>query len=177
MNRPAFGLTERPIPGEWSGTNPYSTQGNIELLDGLMDELGVKKAILVGNPASGEVAIAHALEHPDKVQGLVLVDPAVGSERGVRIPSLILPLLETPQLRTLGPLLVRSIAGDTKNETIRLSWHDPSLIDQQVYNGYRKPLMANNWDKALYEFAIAENPVNYADRLDDLSFPVPVTIF
>jgi len=173
-DRPAFGLTERPMPGEWSETNPYSTQGNIELLDGLMDELGVEKAILIGNSAGGEVAIAYALEHPDKVQGLVLVDPAVGSERGVRIPSWILPLLKTPQLRTLGPLLVRSIAGDVGNKTIRLAWHDPSLIDQQVYDGYRKPLMANNWDKALYEFAIAENPVNYDDRLHDLSFPVLV---
>ena len=55
-DRPAFGLTERPMEGNWTGTNPYSVQGNVELLDGLMDELGVDKAILVGNSAGGGVA-------------------------------------------------------------------------------------------------------------------------
>ena len=95
-DRPAFGLTERPMPGEWTGTNPYSVQGNIELLDGLMDERGVEKAILVGNSAGGEVAAVYALEHPDRVQGLILVDPAM-SKQGGRIPSWLLPLLKTPQ--------------------------------------------------------------------------------
>jgi pimeloyl-ACP methyl ester carboxylesterase len=171
-DRPAFGLTERLMPGAWTGTNPYSVQGNIELLDGLMDELGVEKAVLVGNSAGGDLAAAYALEHPDRVQGLVLVDPAVASGRGSGIPSWILPLLKTPQLRNIGPLLVRSIAGDLGNETIRLAWHDPSLIGQHVYDGYRRPFMANNWDKALYEFTIADNPVNYSDRLGELAMPV-----
>jgi pimeloyl-ACP methyl ester carboxylesterase len=171
-DRPAFGLTERPLSGAWAGTNPYSVQGNIELLDGLMDELGVEKAVLVGNSAGGDLAAAYALEHPDRVQGLVLVDPAVASGRGGKIPSWILPLLKTPQLRNIGPLLVRSIAGDLGNETIRLAWHDPSLIGQHVYDGYRRPFMANNWDKALYEFTIADNPVNYSDRLGELAMPV-----
>jgi pimeloyl-ACP methyl ester carboxylesterase len=173
-DRPAFGLTERPMPGEWTGTNPYSVQGNIELLDGLMDELGVEKAILVGNSAGGDVAAAYALEHPDRVQGLVLVDPTVGSGRGGPFPSWIFPLLKTPQLRHIGPLLVRSIAGESGDAIIRLAWHDPSLIDQQVYDGYRRPLQANNWDRALYEFSIADNPVNYADRLGELAMPVLV---
>lgn len=173
-DRPAFGLTKRPMTGEWTGTNPYSVQGNIELLDGLMDELGVEKAILVGNSAGGEVAVAYALEHPERVQGLVLVDPAVGSRQGGRIPAWILPLLKTPQMRSLGPLLIRSISGETGNKTIRMAWHDPSLIEQEVYTGYRKPLMVNNWDKALYEFAIAENPARYDDRLTELAMPVLV---
>jgi pimeloyl-ACP methyl ester carboxylesterase len=173
-DRPAFGLTGRPMHGEWTGTNPYSVQGNVELLEGMMDEFGVEKAILVGNSAGGEVAAAYALEHPDRVQGLVLVDPSMGSGRGGRIPAWNLPLLKPPQMRKLGPLLVRNFAGELGNKTIRMAWHDPSLIDQQVYDGYRKPLMANNWDKALYEFTLADNPVNYSDRLGELAMPVLV---
>src|SRR5512138_46086 len=34
-DRPAFGLTERPLT--WTGTNPYSPEGNFSLLLGLMD--------------------------------------------------------------------------------------------------------------------------------------------
>ena len=58
------------------------------------------------------------------------------------------------------------------NDTIRMAWHDPSRIDPKVYEGYRKPLKANNWDKALYEFTIAGNPVNYSGHLANLTMPV-----
>jgi len=53
-----------------------------------------------------------------------------------------------------------------------MAWHDPSRIDPEVYEGYRRPLRANNWDKALYEFTIAGNPVNYSNRLANLTMPV-----
>jgi len=170
-DRPAFGLTERPLDGNWTGTNPYSVQGNVELLDGLMNELGVEKAILVGNSAGGEVAAAYALEHPERVQGLVLVDPAVG---GGRIPQWAVSVMALPQIRNLAPLLVRTISGQMGNDTIRQAWHDPSRIDPEVYEGYRRPLKANNWDKALYEFTIAGNTDNYSGRLADLTMPVLV---
>lgn len=173
-DRPAFGLTERPLPGEWTGTNPYSIQGNMDLLEGLMEELGVEEAVLVGNSAGGGVSVAFALAHPDKVQALVLVDPAVGAGRGGRFPAWVLPVLSTPQLRHLGPLLVRSIAGESGDETIRLAWHDPSLITRDVYEGYRRPLQANHWDVALYEFTIASNPVNGVERFSELAMPVLV---
>jgi pimeloyl-ACP methyl ester carboxylesterase len=171
-DRPAFGLTERPMEGNWTGTNPYSVQGNVELLDGLMDELGVDKAILIGNSAGGEVAAAYAIEHPERVQGLVLVDPAVGKGNRGPVPQWAVSLLASPQIRNLAPLLVRTIAGDIGNDTIRIAWHDPSRIDTEVYAGYRRPLKANNWDKALYEFTIAGNPVDYSERLVDLTMPV-----
>jgi pimeloyl-ACP methyl ester carboxylesterase len=173
-DRPAFGLTERPMEGNWTGTNPYSVQGNVELLDGLMDELGVDKAILVGNSAGGEIAAAYALEHPERVQGLVLVDPAVGKGNRGPVPQWATSLIASPQIRHIAPLLVRTIAGDMGNDTIRMAWHDPSRITPKVYDGYRRPLKANNWDKALYEFAIAGNPVDYSKRLANLTLPVLV---
>jgi pimeloyl-ACP methyl ester carboxylesterase len=171
-DRPAFGLTERPIEGNWTGTNPYSVQGNVELLDGLMDELSVDKAILVGNSAGGEVAAAYALEHPERVQELVLVDPAVGNGKGGRFPQWAISLMSLPQIRNLAPVLVRTISGEMGNDTIRLAWHDPARIDPQVYEEYRRPLKANNWDKALYEFTIAGNPVSYSGHLANLTMPV-----
>ena len=79
-----------------------------------------------------------------------------------------------PQIRNLAPLLVRTIAGEMGNDTIRMAWHDPSRIDTEVYEGYRRPLKADNWDKALYEFTIAGNPVDYSKRLADLTIPVLV---
>ena len=159
------------MEGNWTGTNPYSVEGNVELLNGLMDELGIDKAVLVGNSAGAEIAAAYALEHPERVEGLVLVDPAVGSGR---FPQWASSLLSLPQIRHIAPLLVRNFAGEMGNDTIRQAWHDPSRITPEVYEGYRRPLRAENWDKALYEFTIAGNPVDYSERLANLTMPVLV---
>ncbi len=53
-------------------------------------------------------------------------------------------------LRRLGPLLARRIAtgGD---DFIRAAFHDPLLVTPKILAGYRRPLRAHNWDRALWE--------------------------
>ena len=65
-DRPAFGLTERPLPRDWdqTGFSPYSEEANIAYVIGLMDHFGAEQAILVGNSAGGRVALAVAAAHP-----------------------------------------------------------------------------------------------------------------
>ena len=77
FDRPAFGLTERPLPGEWVGENPYTSDAQVDLTLHLMDRLGVDKAILVGNSAGGTIAVSTALRQPERVEGLILVSPAI----------------------------------------------------------------------------------------------------
>ena len=50
----------------------------------------------------------------------------------------------------------------------------PHGLSPEVYEGYRRPLKADNWDKALYEFTIAGNPVDYSGHLANLTMPVLV---
>lgn len=172
-DRPAFGLTSRPMPAEWvNGQNPYSVDANVAHLAALMDALGIERAVLVGNSAGGGAAVAFALAYPQRVQALILVAPAVGGGGG-RFPAWLNPLFTTPQMRHIGPLLVRSIA-ETGNDTIRQAWHDPAKITPAVYEGYRKPLRAHNWDRALYEFSFAPRPAPLRERMRELGMPVLV---
>lgn len=170
-DRPAFGLTSRPLPGEWNGESPYSPTAQARLVVELMDALGIQRAYLVGNSAGGTLAVLTALTYPERVDGLILVDAAVYVGGGA--PAWVLPLLRTPQVRRLGPLFVRriAVAGD---DFLRSSYHDPSRVTDEIIAGYRKPLQIRDWDRALWELVLASRPLNLASRLDELRLPVLV---
>ncbi len=172
-DRPGFGLTERPMTGDWSGKNPYSTSGQVQMLLDFMNEKGIEESVLLGNSAGGTVATLFALEHPGRVNGLILVDSAwKDSDQGVlRVWQDW--VLETPQASRLGPLLMRSIR-DWGTEFISTAWHDPEKIPAGVIEGYQKPLQAENWDKALFEILKAREPLDLDSRLEDLEIPVLV---
>ncbi len=151
-DRPGFGLTSRPMPGEWRGASPYGVRQQAKLLVRLMDTLGVEKAVLVGNSAGGALAVLAAAMYPNRVQALVLVAPAVYGM--FRVPTPLRWLFTTPQMRHLGPLLVRPIERSGL-DFARAAWHDPQQIAEHVWTGYTLPLQAENWDRALWEITVA----------------------
>jgi pimeloyl-ACP methyl ester carboxylesterase len=171
FDRPAFGLTERPMPGEWQGENPYSPEAQAELTIALMDELGVGKAVLVGNSAGGTMAVLTALRHPERVEALVLVDPAIYYGGGS--PGWLRPILRTPQMRRLGPLFARQIQK-WGEDFARSAWHDPAKLTPEMWAGHTKPLRAENWDRALWEFTLASHPLGLEERLGELQVPTLV---
>jgi pimeloyl-ACP methyl ester carboxylesterase len=171
FDRPAFGLTERPQPGEWQGNNPYTVDAQVQLTVGLMDELGVERAILVGNSAGGAIAVLTALEFPDRVQALILVSPAIYEGGGT--PSWIRPLFRLPQVRRLGPLVVRSLVARLER-ALPTAWHDPGKVTPEVLAGYKKPLQVDNWDAAFWEFLSASRPVGVVEQLDRVTVPTLV---
>jgi pimeloyl-ACP methyl ester carboxylesterase len=172
FDRPGFGLTERPLPGEWQGQSPYSAEAQADLTVALMDTLGIDRAVLIGNSAGGTVAVLTALRYPGRVQALVLVDPAI-YRGGQQLPGVVRWLLSSPQARRVGPLFVRSIRN-WGLEFGRSAWHDPSKITDEIWDGYTKPLQAENWDKGLYEVTLASRSLGLDKRLDEIQVPVLV---
>ncbi len=171
FDRPAFGLTERPQAGEWQGSNPYTVDAQVQITLGLLDVLGAERAILVGNSAGGTIAVLTSLQSPDRVQALILVSPAIYEGGGT--PSWMRPLFRLPQVRRLGPLVVRSLVARLEG-ALPTAWHDPSTITPEVLAGYKKPLQVENWDAAFWEFLSASRPVGLADRLDRVTIPTLV---
>lgn len=172
FDRPAFGLTERPLRDQWQdGQNPYSAPAQADLTVGLMDQLGIDQAVLVGNSAGGTIAMLTALNHPERVKALILVDPAIYSGGGS--PALVRPLLQTPQMQHLGPLLARNIQrwGYQFGQS---AWHDPSKFTDEIWQNYIKPLQAENWDRALWELTAASRPLDLPKRFDELNIPILV---
>ncbi len=171
FDRPGFGLTQRPLPPYPDGMNPYSQTSQAQLTISLLDTLGIDQAVLVGNSAGGTIALLTALEHPQRVAALVLVDAAVNT--GGRAPRWVRPLLRLPQVQRLGPLFVRSIRNRGR-DLLDLAWHDPSKITPDIIAGYTIPLQAENWDRALWELTLASEDLDLASRLAELSVPALV---
>ncbi len=168
-DRPAFGLTERPM--EWQGENPYGMQANVDLLLALLDHFNVAQAVLVGNSAGGTVAMNFTLQHPERVRALVLVDPAVYTGGGG--PSWVRLLGQTPQMQHLGPYLVRSIQKSGL-KILTQAWYDPARITAETMELYTRPLKAENWDRALWYFTLASTPGDLPARLQEFTLPVLV---
>lgn len=172
FDRPAFGLTERPMPGDFpDGVNPYTADAQVDLTVGLMDALGIERGVLVGNSAGGTIATYTALRYPERVKALVLVDAAIYSGGGSS--SWVRPLLTSPQARRIGPLLVRNIR-DWGYQFGQSAWHDPARFTDEIWANYSKPLQAENWDRALWELTQASRPLGLDQRLEELAVPVLV---
>ncbi len=169
FDRPAFGLTERPL--EWAGINPYTAEAQADLTIQLMNQFSIQKAVLVGNSAGGTISVLSALKYPERVHALILIDPAVYTGGGA--PGFVRPLLQTPQMDHIGPLIARRIQ-DWGIDFARSAWHDPSKITDEVWAGYTKPLQAENWDRALWELTRASGGEDLPSRLQELTLPILV---
>jgi pimeloyl-ACP methyl ester carboxylesterase len=169
FDRPAFGLTERPI--SWSGENPYSPEFQPKLTMGLIDQLGINKAILVGNSAGGAVAVLTALRYPERVQALILVDPAIYINSGG--PGWLRLLAWTPQMQHIGPLIARQIQSWGRN-LAEMAWHDPSKITAEDWAVYTRPTQVENWDKALWYLTAASQDLRLEEQLEKLHLPILV---
>lgn len=171
FDRPAFGLSERPMPEDWGGVNPYGAEAQIHQTLALLDSFGVEHAALIGNSAGGALALRLALDHPERVAGLVLVDAAVYEGGG---PSAwVRPLLHTPQARRLGPWALRGVRG-WGLDFARAAWHDPGRLTAEVWEGYLLPLQTENWDRALWEYTLAGRGPDLSGRLGELAVPTLV---
>lgn len=166
-DRPAFGLTERPM--EWEGESPYSQDSQVELVIGLMDSLGIEKATLVGNSAGGTISMLTALKYPERVTSLILVDPAVYAGGGA--PAWIRPLLGTPQFNHIGPLFARQLQAQG-TEFLKTAWHDPSNITPEIFEGYQQPLQVENWDKALWGLTVSSRESGLAESVSEFDLPI-----
>jgi pimeloyl-ACP methyl ester carboxylesterase len=169
FDRPGFGLSEHPLA--WQGKNPYSPETQVEVVVKLLDTFGVQQAILVGNSAGGTVSMQVALEHPERVSALILVDPAIYNGGGA--PQWAQSILATPQMRRLGPLITRQILKRGPS-LLKLAWHNPALLSPEMQENYQKPFRVENWDKAFWEFTLATHPTGLSAHLDEFTLPILV---
>jgi len=116
---PGFGSSSKPALGA------YNARWFAESMVGLMDELGIERAHMVGNSMGGRVAIEVGLLAPDRVAALGLLCPAVAwIKRGLH-----------PIVRLLRPefgLLPHQFSRSTVASQFWSIFHDKTVIDPAV---------------------------------------------
>jgi pimeloyl-ACP methyl ester carboxylesterase len=79
---------------------PYTTANQVGDLDAVLTQLGLDQVVLVAHDASGPPAIDWALDHPERVAGLVLLNTYYCEMPTLRRPEAIW-LFSTPVVRSV----------------------------------------------------------------------------
>ena len=110
------------MPGHGYSDNPtlgYGLEAARKYIAGFMDAMNIQKASFVGNSAGGLAAISFTLNHPERVDNLVIVDGAgLGQELAGFLKVLSVPvvgeILARPSVGSMRALLRALIYDQTK---------------------------------------------------------------
>jgi len=156
-----YGLSEKLLEGDWTQANPYTASSSVKQLFLFMDEMEIDSAVLVGNSYGAVLAVQAALSNPERVEALILADPAVYVEE--EMPAW---LLESPQMQRVGPLFARQLG---QNEAfIRQTYADPESIDEERMQWTIIQTRVEDWDYVYWEYLRAWG-AETSDYRDDLS--------
>lgn len=128
LDLPGHGLTRAP-----SDYVP-ATDRSVAIVDQVVSRLGVQRFVIGGNSMGGGVSWNYALRHPDKLDGLVLVDAAgwPSAERPKGQP-MVFKLLSNPvgrwALRNADPKLMAE-------KGLKQAYEDESLVTPAVVTRY-----------------------------------------
>ena len=123
---PAFGLTG-PQP-----QNDYSITSYVRFVGHMLDQLGVKSCVLVGNSLGGQIAWGTALATPQRVSKLVLVDSA-GYPLQSRSVPIGFTIARTPGLRLL---MEHVLPRGVVESSVRNVYGDPSKVTASLVDRY-----------------------------------------
>lgn len=162
-----YGLSEKPLAQAFDDNNPYRREAAAGRAIGLLDQLQLSGAILVGNSSGATLALDVASRAPDQLSGLVLISPWVYSSR----PTLPGWLVNTPQMQRVSIGLARYLGKEMP--LLDRSYADPTLItarQRELANSHR---WIAGWDLAwgaLLQRSLIEE-VTVSDSLKKIELP------
>ncbi len=169
FDRPAFGLTSRPVPSRGSQAR-YSPEAQSDLVVRLMKTVGCDRAVLVGNSTGGTLALMTALRHPEHVQGLVLAGAMIYSGYATsEVPAFMKPLLTatSPVFSRFMKLLITRLY----DRNIRGFWHNKDLLSDETLAAFRRDLMMGDWSRAFWELFLETRHLGFEEKLAEVDVP------
>lgn len=157
-----FGFSDKP-------DGDYTRRSQGKLVAELLVKLNVEQAWIVGNSMGGESAINVALNHPEKVKGLILIDSAGVQHTGS--VSLTPWYLKIPAVgRLLTALVLTSDA--LVREGLEKSYFNDAKITESTVAYYHAPLKTTSGQLAAIRAKIQSGAFPVEDKLGRIDVPV-----
>lgn len=156
-----FGFSAKP-------DGDYTRRGQALLLAHLLDYLKIEKAWVAGNSMGAEVALNFALQNPQRVAGLILIDSG-----GVNVPggsSLAPAYAQTP---FVGPLLIALALTSDKlvRQGLEKSFYDDTKVTAERVAAYYRPLKTRGGQLAAFRTRTQSGQFPVEQDLQKISSP------
>jgi pimeloyl-ACP methyl ester carboxylesterase len=136
LDLPGFGLTGADPRGD------YTDARTMKILIGLMDQLGIERASLVGNSLGGRIAWNFAARHPERVMRLVLVSPDGFASPGFDYDK----AHETPMLMRALPYVA---PREMLKANLAAAYARPEALSDATLTRYRDMMLAPGIRRAI----------------------------
>ena len=120
IDLPGFGASSKPL-------GRYDAEWFSGYVTGLLDQLGIERACLVGNSMGGRVSMEVAMKVPERVEAIACLCPAAAFSYR---PGLLLARLMRPELSVLAGRLPRK----RMREGLKSLFADPTCIEGDWYD-------------------------------------------
>ena len=130
-----FGYSDEPATG-------YDNESYVRLTVALLDSLHLAGAVLVGHSMGGAIAAQVAIEHPERVRGLVLIGSAgLGAREPIALRIASWPLV--------GRAVVALRGRGTTARLLRATYADPEKVTEADVDQYYAPTVQADYGRAL----------------------------
>jgi pimeloyl-ACP methyl ester carboxylesterase len=175
FDRPGFGLSGRPLAGDWVGASPYSSQSSALQTIEFMDALGVDQAVLVGHSQGSSISVLVDELIPERVQAMVLVNSPVASPRFRRVPdSLVARLRSITHIEWAAPLIARPFFGRNARAVMGMAYHDPKRLTDETIELELRATRVKDWDRSYVELAPSAAGLHEPEAMAAVSAPTLV---
>jgi pimeloyl-ACP methyl ester carboxylesterase len=157
-----FGYSERPRRAA-----AYTVAGQLALVMGVMDALGIERAHLAGHSYGGALALHAAWRHPQRCHTLVLVDSAGADYPWVRRT----PLAAVTPLSHLF-VRARAVKRDAVAKGLRGSIADDSLVTPELVGAYFERVRIEGVSRAFRGLTVPTSEPRELPDLERLDLPV-----
>jgi pimeloyl-ACP methyl ester carboxylesterase len=162
MDLPGFGLTGPAPDGD------YRVERYADFIVALMDQLGVRQAVLAGNSLGGGVAWRTAVQHPARVSRLVLVDAS-----GYPLQSTSVPLgFRLAQITWLKPVMSRLLPRQMIEASVRNVYANPDKVTTELVDRYYElTLRSGNRESLTQRIRLRETDAKDRDLIKTVRQP------
>jgi pimeloyl-ACP methyl ester carboxylesterase len=158
-----FGFTEKP-------EGDYRLETQAALVIGLLDQLKIERAVWCGSSMGGGVALAAAINYPQRVGSLILVDSSAFTEVAGGA-SLAPAYVRWPYIG--GAVTALALTSDSLvREGLRKSFHDASKVTNERVEAYYRPLQTRGGQRAARLVREQRDYTRIENSLDKIRCPV-----